>query len=149
MAGRLKAGQTLPPFTLPVERVKIREMVQAIGDDNPIFSSREAAAAKGYPDIPCPPTFITSAFQEFTNGFANVIIGLGLDGPRVLHGEESYEYVNEIYPGDVLTCTMRIDAIVEKKGKSGKMNLITLKTTFTNQNGETVLIAESLLIERH
>ncbi len=148
MADKSMTGKTLPPYTLKVEGVKIKELVNAIGDDNPIFLDRESAIAEGYSDTPCPPTFFTSAFQEFTGAYLRAFDELGVALSSVLHGEEEYEYLKEIYPGDTLTCSLKIDSIVEKKTKSGTMELITFRTGFTNQNGEPVARARSLIIER-
>ncbi|MBW1771894.1 MAG: MaoC family dehydratase N-terminal domain-containing protein [Deltaproteobacteria bacterium] len=128
MADQSKKGKSLPPYEFRVERVKIQEFVQAIGDHNPLFRDRKFAIAEGYPDTPCPPTFFTLE--------------------NVLHGEEEYEYLAEVYPGEILTCHLCIESIVEKQSKSGKMDFITLKTSFLNQAGEEVLRARSLIIER-
>ena len=148
MADKSKAGQSLPDYTIEVERVKIRELMGSIGDDNPLFTDREAARSQGYPDTPCPPTFATTAFQEFTNAYLQAFELLGISLDDVLHGEEEYEYFAEIYPGDILTCQMTVQSIVEKQTKSGSMDLITLLSNFTNQQGEKVLRAKSLIIER-
>ncbi len=45
MFDKSKIGHSFPPFTVEVERGKIRELALAIGDDNPIYHSREAAHA--------------------------------------------------------------------------------------------------------
>ena len=45
MFDKSKIGYSFPPFTIEVERGKIRELALAIGDDNPIYQSREAAQA--------------------------------------------------------------------------------------------------------
>ena len=93
-------------------------------------------------------TFITSAFQEFTGAYLKVFEELGVQLGSVLHGEEEYEYLEEIYPGDTLTCRMRVESITEKETKSGQMDLISLRTLFINEKGEEVLGAKSLIIER-
>lgn len=148
MADISKVGTGLPPFIFEVDRVKIKELVHAIGDDNPIFVNNETARAEGYLDTPCPPTFVTLAFQEFTCAYLKAFEELGVSLENVLHGEEEYEYLREIYPGDLLTCGMVFESIVPKQTKSGQMVLITLRTSFTNQKGEEVLRARSLIIER-
>jgi acyl dehydratase len=148
MADRGKVGLRLPPITLKVEGVKIKELVEAIGDPNPIYRDREAAIAHGYRDTPCPPTFGTLAMQEFCGGYFRAFEALGISLSKVLHGEEEYEYLGEIYPGDVLTCSMTVDSIAEKQTKTGLMDLVTLRTVFTNQEGREVLRARSLIIER-
>ncbi|MBM3302825.1 MAG: MaoC family dehydratase N-terminal domain-containing protein, partial [Deltaproteobacteria bacterium] len=77
----------LPAFAFDVPAVKIRELVDAIGDDNPVYRSSEAAMAEGYRDTPCPPTFITLACQEFTGYFLRVLNELGIPLVKALHGE--------------------------------------------------------------
>lgn len=148
MADVSKTGKGLPPYTFEIERVKIKEFVEAIGDDNSIFANKETANSEGYLDTPCPPTFITLAFQEFTCAYLKVFEELEISLDSVLHGEEEYEYLGEIYPGDLLTCKMVFQSIVKKQTKSGQMVLITLRTLFTNQREEDVLKATSLIIER-
>ena len=148
VADKRKIGLELPNYTFEVEGVKIREFVEAIGDANPIFIDKEAAISEGYRDTPCPPTFITSAFQEFTGAYFKVFEELSVQLGSVLHGEEEYEYLGEIYPGDTLTCKMRVESIAEKETRSGQMDLISLRTLFTNEKGEEVLLARSLIIER-
>jgi len=148
MEDKSKIGQSLPTYTHEVERGKVKELVDAIGDDNPIFRNRDKALSEGYRDTPVPPTYITIAFQEFTGAYFKAFEELGVSLEKVLHGEEEYEYLGEIYPGDVLRCSMSHDPIVEKETKSGKLNLITLRTIFTNQNDEVVLKARSLIMER-
>ncbi len=148
MADISKQGMALAPYCLKIERVKIKEFVEAIGDSNPIYVDRETAVSQGYRDTPCPPTFVTLAFQEFTGAYLKAFEELGIRLESVLHGEEEYEYLEEIYPGDILSCIMTFESIVEKTTKSGKMDLVTLKTTFTNQNGQEVIKARSLIIER-
>jgi len=148
MADMSKQGQGLPPYTLKVDWVKIKELVHAIGDGNPLFLEKEPALSEGYRDTPCPPTFITLAFQEFTGAYFKAFEALGVSLGDVLHGEETYEYLGEIYPGDLLTCHMVFESIVQKETKSGQMYLITLRTRVTNDRGEDVLTATSLIIER-
>jgi len=148
MADMSKEGQGLPPFTFKVEQVKIKELIHAIGDNNPLFLEKETALSEGYRDIPCPPTFITLAFQEFTGAYFKAFEALGVSLQNVLHGEEIYEYLGEICPGDMLTCHMIFQSIVEKQTKSGRMFLITLGTRVTNQRDEDVLKATSLIIEK-
>lgn len=140
-------GKDFTPFTWEVERGKIRELAQAIGDTNPIFTDPEAAAQEGYSDSPASPTFITVPMM-WTDILIEVMKELKINYSRVLHGEEGYEYLAEIYPGDVLTGKVRVISIDEKSGKSGNMDLVRLETTFSNQENKAVLKAGTLLVER-
>jgi acyl dehydratase len=147
MADKSMVNREFPPFTWEVERGKIRELVQAIGDKNPIYLKREEAVKAGYKDTPASPTFITVPMM-WTNILIDVIKAVKINYAKVLHGEESYEYIQEIYPGDVLTGKIKVISIDEKSGKSGSMDLIRLETLYTNQRNEQVLKASTLLVER-
>ncbi len=148
MADKSKVGMTFPPTLFRVERVKIKELVEAIGDPNPIYVDAEAAAREGHPDTPCPPTFFTLAFQEFTGHYFRVLEELGMPLERVLQGEEEYEYLRDVYPGEKLTLTTTVESITEKKTRSGLMDLVDVRTTLADESGEAVLRAGSLIIER-
>jgi len=148
VADKSLEGYEFPPYMFEVERVKIREFLTAIGDDNPVFLSKDTAQKEGYADTPCPPTFFTCAMQEFTGAYFTAFERLGVSLNNMLHGEEAYDYLGEIYPGDVLSCTMKIESIVEKQTKSGSMDLITLQTKYTNQRNEEILQSRSVWIER-
>ncbi|MBP1724410.1 MAG: MaoC domain protein dehydratase [Deltaproteobacteria bacterium] len=50
-------GKELPSFELPVERGKIREFANAIGDDNPIYHDPSHAAESEFGALLTPPTF--------------------------------------------------------------------------------------------
>ena len=46
--------------TFEVSREHIRRFADAIGDPNPAYRDRAAAAALGHPDVIAPPTFLTT-----------------------------------------------------------------------------------------
>src|SRR5260370_14960521 len=105
MFDKSKIGQSFPPFTIEVERGKIRELALAIGDDNPIYQSREEAQAAGYPDIPLYPTSPTTFTFWRNSKMISQIASLGVNFMRVLHREEDYEHLSTIYPRQALTRT--------------------------------------------
>jgi acyl dehydratase len=138
-------GHTLPPVPFEVERGKIREFAAATGDQNLIYSNREAALAAGYEDSPVPPTFGTvMGFWALDKATQEAELGLPVAG--MLHGEEDYTYLAPIYPGDVLSGAQRVASIIEKKGRTGSIQLITLETTYTNQIGQAVLQASTTIV---
>lgn len=144
-----KVGQSFPPFTIEVARGKIHELALAIGDTNPIYHSQEAAQAAGYADTPLFPTSpIAFAFWGNTEMLAH-LVGLGLNVMRILHGEEEYEYLTPIYPGDILTGVVTIVEGKSRQGRNGSsMDIVTLETTYSNQAGEAVLKARQTIIVR-
>ena len=56
-------GHTFKPFTAVAEAGKLKLFCKAIGEEDPIYQSEEAAKKAGYPKIPVSPTFL----QALTN----------------------------------------------------------------------------------
>jgi len=148
MADLSKTGTEYTPMTWEVERGKIKEMALAIGDPNPVYLDKDAAIQAGYKDTPATPTFLTVPMM-WNSQMPAIINDLKINFMMVLHGEEEYEYYQLMYPGDVITGTPKITKMEEKTSKSGsKMDLVSLEVLYTNQRGEKVAKARSLLIER-
>lgn len=148
MADRNAIGKELPFFTWEVNRVKIREFVQAIGDENPIYVDKDAAMRAGFTDTPAPLTFATS-FVMWTNSLWQSFTIAKMSLERTLHGEETYEYYQEIYPGDIITGRMKICDIETKSGaRGGQMDIVRLEILYTNQRNELVVKAGMVLVER-
>jgi acyl dehydratase len=148
MFDQSKIGQSFSPFTIEVERCKIHELTLAIGDDNPIYHSREAAQAAGYPDVPLSPTAPT-IFSFWGNPhFDEQLASVGINVMRILHGDESYEYLAAIYPGDTLTGVTTITDGKARRSKDGLMDVITLQTHYTNQDQLPVLHASTIFVVR-
>ncbi len=139
-----KVGMAFEPFSFTIERGKIREFALAIGDGNSLYASPAAAREAGFRDVPIPPTFPTVIEMWAGADFDELIRVLELDPLKVLHGEQEYEYLQDICAGDELTGQSKVVDVVVKRG----MSLITIETAFHNQQGEQVLVARSLIIER-
>jgi acyl dehydratase len=147
MADASAVGKEYPPFQWEVERGKIRELVQAIGDKNPIYVNRDAAVKAGYQDSPASPTYITVPIM-WTNALFKIVKDMKINFTKVLHGEETYEYFQEIYPGDTLTGRMKIAGMDQKSGKFGSMDIVRVETMYSNQRNEQVLKATTIIVER-
>ncbi|MEW6276608.1 MAG: MaoC family dehydratase N-terminal domain-containing protein [Bacillota bacterium] len=143
-----REGQELPAYSFVVERGKIKEFVQAVGDPNPVYVDREYAAREGYADVIAPPTFGICIDLWGGADFLKLCETFGLNPFKVLHGEQEYEYYGEIHPGDEITARPRLARVLSKEGKSGGIRMITLETTYFNQRGEKVLLARCLIVER-
>ncbi|MGX9135119.1 FAS1-like dehydratase domain-containing protein [Rummeliibacillus sp. JY-2-4R] len=128
-----KIGMQLETYTFKVESGKIRELALAIGDLKEEYLNGEKLL----------PTFATVI--DFWGGGKSTSELLGLNVKKVLHGEQEYEYVGQIKPGDVIT----VKGIVENVYTKASMNFVILKKEFFRENGELVLIARSTIIERH
>ena len=148
MFDKSKVGQSFPPFTIEIERGKIRELALAIGDDNPIYQSKEAAQAAGYPDVPLYPTSPTTFAFWGNKKMVGQLSSLGINLMRVLHGEEEYEYLAPIYPGDILTGITSIVDGKTRKTREGSMDIVVSETRYANQDQQAVLVARTMIVVR-
>jgi acyl dehydratase len=149
MFDKSKIGQSFAPFTIEVQRNKIHELTTAIGDDNPIYHSREAAQAAGFPDVPISPTTPTM-FSFWGNRQRGASLAdVGINVARILHGEEEYEYLAPIYPNDTLTGTTTLVDGKTRQGSGGhSMDILTMETRYVNQRDELVLKSRTTIVVR-
>lgn len=126
-----------------IEPGKIKEFAKALGIEDLIYFEKEMAVQKGYRDIPVPPTFGTVIDYWNERDFYQLFQLLDLDPRNVLHGEQSYEYVSEIYAGDTILSKLYVLNQFHKKGKK----FFSLETIYKNQFKEIVLISRATLIQ--
>ncbi|MHB1592631.1 MAG: MaoC family dehydratase N-terminal domain-containing protein [Streptosporangiaceae bacterium] len=137
-------GKTFPPGPpYEVSRVKLAEFADAIGDPNPVYRDRAAAAAAGYPDVIAPPTF-PIVIGMAASGQALADPGLNLNYAMVVHGEQRFEYSRLLVAGDVVTATVTISDIRQ----AGRNSLMTTSTRIETVGGEHVCTAYNTLVER-
>ena len=149
MFDQSKLGHSFPPFTIEVERCKIHELTLAIGDENPIYHSSEAALAHEYRDVPISPTTPTIFNFWGNTQLWNQLASAGLNTTRILHGEEEYQYLAPIYPGDRLTGVVTIVEGKNRRSKDGSsMDIVTIETRYSNQQETPVLTARATLVVR-
>ncbi len=144
-----KIGHSFPPFTVNIERTKLRELALAIGDDNPVYQSQQAAQAAGYPDVPLLPTAGTMFLFWGNTHFVEQLAELGLNFARLIHLEEAYEYLAPLYPGGILTGVMTVlDGASRKGPHHSSIDLVTLQIRYTNHHDQPVFIATSRFVVR-
>ncbi len=149
MFDKTKIGYSFPPFTFDIERAKIRELALAIGDENPVYQSRQAAQATSYDDVPLPPTAFTMFLFWGNPHFFQQLTELGINVTRLLHLEEQYEYLAPIHPGDTLTGVITVLDGKTRRGQDGSStDIVTLEIRYTTQQGRPVLIARSTFVIR-
>ncbi|WP_271853460.1 FAS1-like dehydratase domain-containing protein [Planococcus maritimus] len=127
-----------------VEAGKVREFALALGLQNPVYFDRQAALDAGYRDIPAPPTYTTVIDFWNERDFYQLFSQWGLDPNDMLHGEQSFEYGEDIISGDVITAKAVLTDQFDKKDK----RFYQFETTYRNQNCEVVRIGRATLIER-
>ncbi len=139
------AGKSFPPYEFRVERGKIKEFADALGDPNPIYRDPDYAARTRLGGIPAPPTLLRTFLYEPTAARDALQVK---DWSYIVHGEQEFEYLVPVLAGDVLTAQDRIVSIEEKDSRrAGKLQIAVIETTFHNQRGEKVQIARRTLVE--
>jgi hypothetical protein len=134
-------GTEMGGSTMVVERGKIMEFARAILDENPAYFSED-------PAVPLTYTMASAHWPAPTGGGGSKLASLGLNLLKILHAGQEYEYLGEIKAGDTLTSRSRISDVYEKDGKAGgKMVFVVSENTFTNQRGEDVLLARTILVQ--
>lgn len=142
-------GLRYAPYTFEIEKGKIKEFAAAINDDNPIYYDLEAAKKEGFNGIPIPLTFLQVVDLWGGYSFAEKMDKLKLNPVKILHGEQEYELLEEIYAGDILTVTAEVIDVEVKKGSSGGMDLITTENKYVNQENKLVAISKGVTVHRH
>jgi acyl dehydratase len=146
MIDRRFIGHSLPPFTVEVEKGRLRFFAKATGQADPVYSDEEAARTAGHPSLPVPPTFLFCLEMESPNPAAIREL-LSLDYKRMLHGEQGFEYHAMAHAGDKLTFSQRIDDIYDKK--NGALEFVVRKTRVTNQRDELVAEMRCVTVMRN
>ena len=137
-------GKTYEEIEFTVERDRVNQFADAIGEQDPIYRDPEAAKAAGHPEQVAPPTFIT-VIQIMTSGQVVLDQELGLDYSRVVHGEQSYRYGRPLYVGDAIRATPRLADIRTRKSNE----FLTIESEVHDaKSGDLVLTARSSLISR-
>jgi acyl dehydratase len=136
-------GKEYQTVSFTVERDRVLQFADAIGEDDPIFRDPEAARSAGYDEQVAPPTFVT-VMQIMTSGQAVVDPELGLNYALVVHGEQEYEWHRPVMVGDVLSATPRIADIYAR----GPNEFLLIEAEITDPSGTTVVVARSTLLSR-
>jgi acyl dehydratase len=140
-------GKEYPPFVYEIEKVKIKEMAEAMEDPNPLYHDDKFASSTKYGGLIAPPTFPT-CFRSPDWNMLDMLKDLKADISKLLHGEQEYEYFRPLKPGEKFTCKMKIKEIYTKEGKSGPMDMVVTETDCVDEKGELAVRARALLVIR-
>lgn len=148
---RSTKGREMPSVSVKVERSQIRFFAKVLGETNSIHFDVEAAQRAGYPDIVAPPSFFmpieAMADEERARlGQPSLVDLLHCDFRRLLHGDESYNYLGLIFAGDELEFGTKIVDFYEKKG--GLMEFVTIESTVSHTARGRLLSATRTLLHR-
>ena len=125
-------GVESDPITYEIEKGHIARFAEAIGDENPLYSDEIKARNSKYGGIIAPPTFYRALRPGSLPETAESPFTRNLDAGS------DWEYFEPIRPGDRITVTIKLAAVVEREGRLGKMIIITRETRYENQLGQIV-----------
>jgi acyl dehydratase len=145
MIDRRFLGFSLPPFCVVVDRWRVKLFCEAIGEENPVFWDRSAAAAAGFSECPVPPTFL-KAIEAENHSSRAILDALGVALRGVLHAEQEFEFASPVYVGDEIRVVRTVADLFEKKG--GALEFIAIETGFTRK-GSPVGRARQLVMVRN
>jgi len=140
-------GKEYPPFTVTVERGKIKEFARAIGDLSPFYLDDAVGRASEWGDIVAPPTFPIT-FRDENADTGAMLKDLGVDISRILHGEQEFEHFKPIRPGETYLCRSRVTDIYEKAGRSGAMAFVVREMTVTDGDNDIACLVRSITVVR-
>jgi acyl dehydratase len=140
-------GRSYGPYRFTVGLEHLRDFVAATGMGVPgrLFRTpppaphpwtwdEQAAAASPWGGLVAPPAFAsTFAVEPFAAACADP--ALGIDVRRLVHGEQEFEFLGPIRPGDVLTTSGELTDLKVR----GRLEIFQITTTSVNQRGETVV----------
>ena len=136
-------GKEYQQVSFTVDRDRVLQFADAIGEDNPVFRDAEAARALGYPGQIAPPTFAT-VMQIMTSGQAVLDPELGLNYALVVHGEQEYEWQRPLLVGETLRATPRIADIYSR----GPNEFLVIEAEIEDEAGNAVGLSRSTLLSR-
>jgi acyl dehydratase len=132
--------------TFDVERGKIREFARATFAVDPVYTDRQAAVERKFPDVVATPTYaVVTAHHRNQREW---VLSLGLDIARVVMGSSRWEYRRPFVVGDCITATRRVLNDEQKQASRGSLRILTLETEYTDDEGSIVLVQRDVVIER-
>ena len=142
-------GMTLSPVSVMIERGRIQFLAQVLGEADPIHSDVEAARRAGHPDIVAPPSYFmvieADANRELARrGEKSSFALVGCDYRYLLHGDESYDDMGNIYAGDEVVLTTKVAGFYDREG--GVLEFVNVVSEVTHtQRGVLVRATRTLL----
>ena len=138
------AGRSYPPSgPYAVDAATLAAFAAAVGSQDPVHTSREAAQAAGYRDVIAPPTFAVTIAQQCDRQLIEDPEA-GIDFSRVVHGEQRFVHHRPITAGDKVLGTLTVDGVRSAGGHS----MVTTRTELATTDGEPLCTSTSTIVVR-
>lgn len=130
-ASKVQVGDTYTQeLTDDLSRTQIVQYAGASGDYNPLHSDE----------------IFTTKVAKYPTVFAHGMLTMGMTGRMVTDfvGDGrltayGVRFTRQVWPGDALTATAKVDAVREEDGQ----NLVDLSVTTVNQDGDVVVMGKA------
>lgn len=110
----------------------VRKFAEVSGDHNPIHLDEEFAKTTRFGR--------RIAHGMLSGAFISAVLGYELTERKIVYMSQTMKFTAPVYIGDTVTTTSTVKSIREDK------NIVTMETVCTNQNGETVVTGEAVLM---
>ena len=120
-------GYTTAPSTVQIDAWRVKLFCQAIGEANPLHRNENVAHAAGYSHCPVPPTFLKALESEHFSS-AQLLSVLKVSVGKVLHVEQSFDYVRPVCVGEAVEISRTITDLYDKR--EGAMSFIVVRTDY-------------------
>ena len=127
----LKIGDSFSTSRIVTDEI-IRKFADVSGDYNPIHLDDEFAAKTRFGK--------RIAHGMLSGAFISAVLGNEFRERKIIYLSQTMKFVAPVFIDDTVTATGTITNIREDKG------IVTLETTCTNQNGETLVKGEAAVM---
>ena len=110
----------------------ILKFAEVSGDHNPIHLDEEFAKTTRFGK--------RIAHGMLSAAFISAVLGNEFKGKTIVYLSQTMKFTAPVYIGDTVTATSTVSKIREDKG------IVTLDTVCTNQNGETLVNGEAVIM---
>jgi 3-hydroxybutyryl-CoA dehydratase len=127
----IKIGDTFKKERLVTDEL-VRAFAEVSGDYNPIHLDEEFARTTRFGR--------RIAHGMLSGAFISAVLGNRFREKKIVYLSQTLKFTAPVFIGDTVTTTATVTAIRESK------NIITMDTTCSNQNGETAVKGESVVM---
>ena len=127
----LKVGDRFSTERIVTDEL-IRKFAEVSGDYNPLHLDDEFAAATRFGR--------RIAHGMLSGAFVSAVLGYELSVRKIVYLSQTLNFVAPVFIGDTVTTTGTVTKIREDKP------VVTLETVCTNQNGETLVTGEAVVM---
>ena len=107
-----EVGFEFSPYVFEVTQELVQRYAELMGEEHPIFTDAGSARMEGYSDLVAIPTLMNCYAHFISHMRAS-----GYERPgESFHSRSAFQFLGPVYPGDVITSTMRISDKWEKRG---------------------------------